>query len=98
MFSVECIEVLGTSLGTDTYIKTYVSHLTDGFVHNQLMKFCMNTHAQFMSANITLPPQEFLIGGSPTCRYGYNCENFGQICCDISFPGLGGLFTPESLM
>ena len=34
--------------------------LTDGFVHIQLMKFFMNTRTQYMSANITLPPQEHL--------------------------------------
>ena len=36
-------------------------HLTDGFVHDQLMKFCMNTRTQYMSANITLPPQEYFL-------------------------------------
>ena len=66
MFSVEGIEVLGTPIDTDTYIKTYVTQnclkikkhdpLTDGFVHNQLMKFCMNTLTQYMSTNVTLPP------------------------------------------
>ena len=35
--------------------------LTDGFVHNQLMKFSMNTRTQYMSANITLPPQEHFL-------------------------------------
>jgi hypothetical protein len=72
MFSVQGIEVLGTPIGTDTYIKDYVAHncikiarnverlepITDGFVHIQLVKFCMNTCTQFMSANITLPSQE----------------------------------------
>ena len=72
MFSVEGIEILGTPLGTDIYIKNYVQNnclkiindagkhdpLTDGFVHFQLIKFCVNTRTQYMSANITLPPQE----------------------------------------
>ena len=75
MFSVQGIEVLGTPIGTDTYIKEYVTqscikitrdvekhdHLTDDFVHDQLMKFCMKTRAQYMSANITLPPQEHFL-------------------------------------
>ena len=53
MFSVQGIEVLGTPIDTDTYIKTYVTQnclkiirdtekddpLTDGFVHHQLMNF-----------------------------------------------------------
>ncbi len=72
MFSVEGIEILGTPLDTDIYIKNYVQNnclkiikdvgkhdpLTDGFVHFQLIKFCVNTRTQYMSANITLPPQE----------------------------------------
>ena len=59
----------------DTYIKDYVAqnclkiirnvdkhvHRTDGFVHNQLLKFCMNTCTPYMSANITLPPQEHFL-------------------------------------
>ena len=35
--------------------------LTDGFVHFQLMKFCVNTRTQYMSTNITLPPQEHFL-------------------------------------
>ena len=31
--------------------------LTDGFTHFQLIQKTMNTRTQFMSANITLPPQ-----------------------------------------
>ena len=55
MFSVQGIEVLGTPIGTDTYIMEYVAqncikiirdvekhdHLAAGFVHDQLMKICM---------------------------------------------------------
>ena len=75
MFSVEDIEILGTPIGTDIYIKNFVQNnclkiindvvkhdpLTDGFVHFQLIKFCMNTRTQYMSANITLPPQEHFL-------------------------------------
>ncbi len=75
MFSVEGIEILGTPIGTDIYIKNFVQNnclkiindvvnpdpFTDGFVHFQLIKFCMNTHAQYISANITLPPQEHFL-------------------------------------
>ncbi len=57
MFSVEGIEVLGTPIDTDTYIR--------------MVKFCMNTRTQYMSANIMLNPQRTsLIGKSPVCRYG----------------------------
>ena len=72
MFSVQVIEVLGTPLGTDIYIKDFVDHncvkmarnveklepITDVFVFHQLVKFCMNTCTQFMITHITLPHQE----------------------------------------
>ncbi len=75
MFSVEDIEILGAPIGTDIFIKDYLQNnclkiindvvkhdpLTDGFVHFQLIKFCVNTHTQYMSANITLPPQEYFL-------------------------------------
>ena len=35
--------------------------LNDGFVHFQLIKFCVNTLTQYMSENITLPPQEHFL-------------------------------------
>jgi hypothetical protein len=34
---------------------------TDGFVHFQLIKFCVNTRTQYMSVNINLPPQEHFV-------------------------------------
>ena len=72
MFSVKGIEVLGTPLGTDICIRDFVAQncikitravekiepLTDGLAHFQMTKFCLNTQTQYMSANITLPPQE----------------------------------------
>jgi hypothetical protein len=72
MFSVEGIEVLGTPIGTDNYIRNFVAQnclkivrdieklepLSDGLVHFQLIQKTMNTRSQYMSANITLPPQE----------------------------------------
>jgi hypothetical protein len=72
MFSVQGIEVMGTPLGTDDYIRNFVTQncikisrnvekvepITDGFVHFQLVQKCMNTFTQYMSSNITLPPQE----------------------------------------
>ena len=75
MFSVKGIEVLGTPIGTDIYIKEYVMDnclkiirdtekndpLTDGFVHFQLMKFCVNTRTLYITANVTLPPQEHFL-------------------------------------
>ncbi len=80
MFSVQSIEVLGTLLVTDTYIKNFVTHncikigrnvenlepITDGFVSIQLVKFTMNTCAQYMSANITLPYKRIFIGEVPS--------------------------------
>jgi hypothetical protein len=72
MFTVKEIEVLGTPVGTDAYIRDVVAQncikimrdvekfesLTDGFTHFQLVQKTMNTCTQYMSANITLPPQE----------------------------------------
>jgi hypothetical protein len=66
------IEVLGTPIGTDTNINDSVTQnstkimrdveklepLTDAFTHFQLVQKTMNTRTQYMSANITLPPQE----------------------------------------
>ncbi len=57
MFSVQGIEVLGTPLGTDVYIRDFVAQncikitkdvekiepLTDGLAHFQMTKFCLNT-------------------------------------------------------
>ncbi len=76
MFSVQGIEVLGTPIGTDIYIKEYVTqngikitrdvekhdHLTDGFVNNvQDIKFCMNTRTQYSYAQ-SIVLQEFKTG------------------------------------
>jgi hypothetical protein len=75
MFSVEGIEVLGTPIGTDNYIRNFVAQnclkivrdieklepLSDGLVHFQLIQKTMNTRSQYMSANITLPPQEHFV-------------------------------------
>ena len=72
MFSVQGIEVMGTPSDTDAYIRNFVSQncikisrnvekvepITDGFVHFQLVQKCMNTCTQYMSSNITLPPQK----------------------------------------
>jgi hypothetical protein len=72
MFTVQGIEVLGTPLDTDVYVRIFVDQncikitrdveklepLTDGFIHFQLIHKTMNTHTQHMSANITLSSQE----------------------------------------
>jgi hypothetical protein len=72
MFTVQGIEVLGTPVGTDVYVRDFVAQncikitrdveklepLTDGFTHFQLIQKSMNTRTQYMSANITLSPQE----------------------------------------
>jgi hypothetical protein len=73
MFKTTGLEVLGTPVVTDAYIKDFVAQncikimrdvekhepLTDGFTHFQLVQKTMNTRTQYMSANITLPPQEY---------------------------------------
>jgi hypothetical protein len=72
MFMVTGIEVLGDPIGTDAYIKDFVAQnsikimrdvekiepLTDGFTHFQVVQKTLNTCTQYMSANITLTPQE----------------------------------------
>ena len=72
MFTSTGIEVLGTPIGTDDYIKDFVAQncvkimrdvdklesLTDGFTYFQLVQKTMSTCTQYMSANITLPPQD----------------------------------------
>ena len=72
MFKDEGIEVLGAPVGTDKYIKTHVTQnclcimtdiaklepLDDGLVHFQLLKYCMNTRTQYISANVTIPSPE----------------------------------------
>ncbi len=78
MFTVEGIEVLGTPIVTEGYIKNFVAQncvkimrdieklepLTDGFTHFQLIQKTQNTHTQDTSANITLPPQEHFLSSS----------------------------------
>jgi hypothetical protein len=72
MFTTTGIEVLGTPICTDDYIKNFVAEncikimkdveklepLTDAFTHFQVIKMTQNTRTQYMSANISLPPQE----------------------------------------
>jgi hypothetical protein len=72
MFTIQGSEVLGTPLVTDVYVRDFVTQnyikitrdveklepLADGFTHFQLIQKTMNTCTQYMSANITLSPQE----------------------------------------
>ncbi len=65
MFTVQDIEVLGTPLVTDVYVRDLITRdvqklelLTDDFTHFQLIQKTMNTRTQYMSANITLSSQE----------------------------------------
>ena len=72
MFTTEGIEILGTPVGTDRFIQTQVFQnclkimtdiakhepLDDGLVHFQLLKYCMNTRSQYLSANVTIPSSE----------------------------------------
>jgi hypothetical protein len=69
MFTVEGIEVLGTLIVTEGYIKNFVAQncvkimrdieklksLTDGLTHFQLIQKTQNTRTQYTSAKITLP-------------------------------------------
>jgi hypothetical protein len=75
MFTVEGIEVLGTPIGTEGYIKNFVAQncvkimrdieklepLTDGLTHFQLIQKSQNTRTQYTSANITLPHQQHFL-------------------------------------
>ncbi len=72
MFTEQDIEVLGTPLGTDVYVRDFVAQncimitrdvenlepLTDGFTHFQMIQKTMNTRTQYMSVNITLSSHE----------------------------------------
>jgi hypothetical protein len=75
MFTVQGIEVLGTPLGTDVYIRDFMAQnclkitrdveklepLTDDFTHFQLIQMTMNIHTPYMSVNITLSLQEQIL-------------------------------------
>jgi hypothetical protein len=37
--------------------------LTDGLVHTQLLIYCQNTRAQFISANMNIPDTDIVAGG-----------------------------------
>jgi hypothetical protein len=72
MITVQGIEVMGTPLVTDFYVRNFCSQkyikitrdvemlepLTDFFTHFQLIQKTMNKLTQYMSTNITLSPQE----------------------------------------
>jgi hypothetical protein len=80
MFTTEGIEVLGTPVGKDRFIQSFVTQnclkimgdigkhdcLTDGFVHDQLLKFSQNTRTQFISANINIPDSDSVITAQHT--------------------------------
>ncbi len=75
MFTTEGIEVLGTPVGNDRFIQTFVAQncpkimgdigkhacLINGFALAQLLKFCQNTRTQYISANINIPDSDNLI-------------------------------------
>jgi hypothetical protein len=75
MFTVEGIDVLGTPIDTEGYIKNFVAQnyvkimrdvekvepLTDDITHFQLIQKTQNTRTQYTSANITLPQQEHFL-------------------------------------
>jgi hypothetical protein len=75
MCTTEGIEVLGTPVGNDRFIQTFVAQncfqimgdigkhacLTVGYVHAQLLKFSQNTRTQFISANIDIPDSDNVI-------------------------------------
>jgi hypothetical protein len=71
MFTVEGIEVLGTPIGTEDYIKNFVAQncvkimrhieklepLTDGFTHFQLIQKTQNTRTQYTSQILLYRPR-----------------------------------------
>jgi hypothetical protein len=73
--TTEGIEVLGTPVGNDRFIQTFVGQnclkimgdigkhdcFSDGLVNTQLLKYCQNTHTQFISANINIPDSDVVI-------------------------------------
>jgi len=75
MFTTEGIEVLGTLVVNDRFIQTFIAQnclkimedigkhafLTDGFVHNQRLKFCQNTRTQYIIGNISIPDSDNVI-------------------------------------
>jgi hypothetical protein len=91
MFTVQVIQVMGTPLDTDVYVRNFVSQnfikitrdveklepLTNGFIHFQLIQKTMNTHTQYMSVKITISSRKILEVPS----------SFGTI------PGFGRIFT-----
>ena len=68
MFTTTGIEVLGTPIGIDDYIKDFVAQNSIKIMKDldklepltdfQLVQKTMNTRTQYMSANISMPPQE----------------------------------------
>jgi hypothetical protein len=89
MFTTTGIEVLGTPIDTDDYIKNFVGEncikimkdvekfdpLTDAFTHFQLIKMTQNTRTQYMSGNISLPPQEQFLSRQFFCLFIMNRES-----------------------
>jgi hypothetical protein len=99
MFTTESIEVLGTPVGNDCFIQTFVAQnclkimgdigknacLTDGFVQAQQLKFCQNTRTQFISANINIPDSDNVI----TAQHKHADR---EIAYEISQKGTRGSF------
>ena len=59
--------------------------LTDGFVHFHLMKFCVNTRTQYMSENVTLPPQEYFLSAQYVHVYTSITDAILRKCTRDSF-------------
>ena len=103
MFTATGIEVLGTPLGTDAYIKDFVAQnsikimrdleklepLTEGFTHFQLVQKTMNTRTQYMSANINFAaPRAIFNGAAHSYRYSHR-KSYTPERYSRFFPSLG---------
>jgi hypothetical protein len=106
MYTVKDIEVLGTTLGTNVYIRDFVSQncikimrdmeklesLTDGFTHFQLVQKTMNTHTQYTTVYITLTPQEQFL----TAQHLHVDTKFANERYSRFFPSVDGDYVPKA--
>ena len=101
MFSVQGIEVLGTPIGSDTYIMEYVTQnciKIMEYVDQNCIKITRDT------------PRTFLVGTTPACRHGLQMPHadggFGltpntitqtsdKVAMDSCFLGLVGSLSPD---
>ena len=85
MFTVQVIEVLGTPLDTDVYVRDFVTQncikiirdvekfepLTDGFTNFQMIQKNMNTYTVYECKYQLIVSGTILIDTTRSCRRGY---------------------------